>query len=363
MAAPASLPDVHAATARYEQWLGRHLRLRRSDLRVKHARMREGVFLFMRSTYYRWAEQWLRHGAEVGRAPEVLAVGDLHLENFGTWRDAEGRLIWGVNDFDEAARLPYTSDLVRLAANALLAIREHQLRLNEGTAMAALLEGYGASLSAGGRPFVLADEHRALRAIALDRLKDPKKFWSRLEGLRRRRAALPAGLPEVISRMLPAPNLACRYYDRVAGLGSLGRERLVAITEWEGGKVAREAKALAPPASLWASGRKGGAILYQAVLDRAVRCADPFVTARRGWIVRRLAPDCCRIELAELPDQRDEGRLLYDMGWETANIHLASGKPGALRRHLAGRRGGWLEQAADRMADLVVQDWKAWRAG
>jgi len=36
----------------------------------------------------------------------VLAVGDLHVENFGTWRDAEGRLIWGVNDFDEAWRLP-----------------------------------------------------------------------------------------------------------------------------------------------------------------------------------------------------------------------------------------------------------------
>jgi len=32
----------------------------------------------------------------------VLAVGDLHVENFGTWRDAEGRLIWGVNDFDES---------------------------------------------------------------------------------------------------------------------------------------------------------------------------------------------------------------------------------------------------------------------
>ena len=26
------------------------------------------------------------------RAPPVLAVGDLHVENFGTWRDAEGRL-------------------------------------------------------------------------------------------------------------------------------------------------------------------------------------------------------------------------------------------------------------------------------
>ena len=28
-------------------------------------------------------------------APQVLSVGDLHLENFGTWRDADGRLVWG----------------------------------------------------------------------------------------------------------------------------------------------------------------------------------------------------------------------------------------------------------------------------
>jgi hypothetical protein len=363
MAAPATLPDIHASTARYEQWLGRHLRLVRGDLQLKHERMREGLFLFMRATYYRWAEQWLRLGDRLHLAPEVLAVGDLHLENFGTWRDAEGRLIWGVNDFDEAARLPYTSDLVRLAANALLAIRERHLRLSESDAMAALLEGYDASLAGGGRPFVLADEHRALRVIAVDRLKDPKRFWNGLEGLRRRRAPLPAGVGTVISRMLPAPGLKRVYYDRVAGLGSLGRERVVAIAEWEGGKVAREAKALAPSAALWAAGKRGGTILYQAVLDRAVRCADPFVMARSGWIVRRLAPDCSRIELADLPHERDETRLLYDMGWETANIHLAGGRAGVLRRHLAGRPRGWLERAADDMADMVVHDWKAWRDG
>ena len=25
------------------------------------------------------------------RGPEVVAVGDIHVENFGTWRDLEGR--------------------------------------------------------------------------------------------------------------------------------------------------------------------------------------------------------------------------------------------------------------------------------
>ena len=50
-------------------------------------------------------------------APQILWVGDLHLENCGTWRDVDGRLVWGVNDFDEAAVMPYVFDLVRLAAS------------------------------------------------------------------------------------------------------------------------------------------------------------------------------------------------------------------------------------------------------
>ena len=57
----------------------------------------------------------------VGFCTESLAIGDLHVENFGTWRDKEGRLIWGVDDFDEAYSLPYTHDLVRLAASAEIA--------------------------------------------------------------------------------------------------------------------------------------------------------------------------------------------------------------------------------------------------
>ena len=112
---------------------------------------------------------------------------------------------------------------------------------------------------------------------------------------------------------------------RIAGLGSLGRERYLAIADFRGGSVAREAKALAPSACLWAEREKGTApILYQEIMDRAVRSRDPFVRFERRWIVRRLAPDCSRIELSALPRERDELRLLHAMGAETANIHLGT---------------------------------------
>src|SRR5207253_4765315 len=106
---------------KYERWLRKHCRVVEADLKKKHERMRESAFVFLRATVCRWAKRVEGIGADLAKTPPVLSVGDLHLENFGTWRDAEGRLVWGVNDFDEAAVIPYAFDLVRLATSARLA--------------------------------------------------------------------------------------------------------------------------------------------------------------------------------------------------------------------------------------------------
>ncbi len=77
--------------------------------------------------------------------------------------------------------------------------------------------------------------------------------------------------------------------------------------------------------------------------------------------MRRLAPDCSRIELGSLPKSRDELKLLRAMGWETANIHL--GTKEAARRVLADlkkRPGKWLRRAAGPMVKASLDDWKEW---
>ena len=134
--------NFRRATREYEAWLGSHIRLLPADLRLKHQRMREDVFSFMRATYYRWAATFPELCPDLQSAPVVLAVGDLHVENFGTWRDAEGRLVWGINDFDEAARLPSTNDLVRLSTSVIFAIQLSHLRLRVPAALKAVLQGY-----------------------------------------------------------------------------------------------------------------------------------------------------------------------------------------------------------------------------
>src|ERR1051326_9354069 len=125
--------NIVKATRKFEDWLNLHTHIIKDNIKFKHKEMASAAFPFLRATFYRWVQVWPEICDEIAKTPRVIAVGDLHVENFGTWRDAEGRLIWGVNDFDEAAAMPYTNDLVRLATSALLAIEEGKLADRKST--------------------------------------------------------------------------------------------------------------------------------------------------------------------------------------------------------------------------------------
>lgn len=355
--------NIVKATQKFEDWLAHQTRLVEPDITLKHRRMREEVFPFFRATFYRWMQLWPAVCAKLSQAPEVLAVGDLHVENFGTWRDIEGRLIWGINDFDEASELPYTIDLVRLATSAILAIKNKQLSLDARDACRAIADGYKSCLASGGEPFVLAENHGWLREIATGAGRDPVRFWRKMNSLPTVPDSIPYPARKMMQRLMPAPGLPYRVARRVAGLGSLGHLRLVAIADFRGGKIAREVKALAPSAVFWAARKtKSSTIQYQVILDQAVRCPDPFVKLQGRWLVRRLAPYCSRIELDVLPTNRDEQKLLFAMGWETGNIHLGERKSIAgVRKHLHRLKSGWLLSAAKDMVKATERDWRSWR--
>jgi hypothetical protein len=354
--------DIIKATKAYEAWLRGRIPLLEPDLRRKHERMAESAFPFLRATFYRWAQVWPRVCPELAAAPAVLGVGDLHVENFGTWRDREGRLIWGVNDFDEAAPIPYANDLVRLAVSARLAIAENHLASDPSGACDAILAGYREAFERGGAPFVLAEQHRALRDMALSELRDPALFWQKFDQLPTVRAGLPGPVKAALAARLPEGGLPFRVVHRQAGLGSLGRRRFTALAHWRGGWIAREAKELVVSAWHWEKEDRGDErILYRQAIDQAVRVADPFLAVRGRWLLRRLAPDCSRIELGSLPKAKDELKLLHAMGWETANIHLGvRAAAGRVRQDLNRRPAKWLRQASEAMAEATLADWKEW---
>jgi len=355
--------NVVKATARYEYWLAAQSPLVKADLRLKHQQMAAAAFPFLRATFYRWVQLWPEVCPDLSKAPKILAVGDLHVENFGTWRDVEGRLVWGINDFDEACHLAYTNDLVRLAVSAILAIEAGHLAAKPKEACSEILDGYTKSLTELGRPFVLEEGNRWLRSIALAELRDPEHFWQKMDALSSVKGEVSPGAIAGLEHLLPHPELKYRLVRRVAGLGSLGHLRFVAIAEYCGGKIAREAKLLAPSAVYWAYQlAKPEEVLYQAIVERAVRCGDPFLRLHGHWILRRLSPHCSRIELSVLPKDRDECRLLFSMGWEAGNVHVGNtGAVKSIRKDLAKQKANWLYSAASAMADAVKRDWQVWR--
>src|ERR1700721_9007 len=73
------------ATASYEAWMRDCTEVVSSDLRLKHEQMKQDPFLFLRGTFYRWAQQWPSVCAEVCAAPKLLPAGELRVNTFATW--------------------------------------------------------------------------------------------------------------------------------------------------------------------------------------------------------------------------------------------------------------------------------------
>lgn len=359
--------NIRQATSEYEAWLAGQTPepLVQADLAFKHAEMgRADPFPFFRATYYRWAGHWTTAAGELADAPRVLAVGDCHLENFGTWRDADGRLCWGVNDFDEVDDLPWPHDLVRLAASVRVAKRGRAFRVKLGEACEAILAGYRRCLVTAGRPFVLEERHARLRRIAMTADREPKSFWGELLGrLGPATTDLPADAKAALDAVLPTGLRELEYRPRPkAGRGSLGRPRYVAVAKWHGAWVCREVKATAPPATTWAC-KTGSGCRAAEVVERAKRSPDPTFVVGERWVVRRLAPRSSRIDLDHM-EWENLGRVLHAMGAEVANVHLGTPNAAdAILSDLDRRTAGWLADTSRALVDLLEADRQEWRSG
>jgi len=356
-------PTIEAVTASYEAWMRSCAKVLQSDIRSKHDQMRQTPFGFLRGTFYRWAQLWPSVCADLCGAPKVLAVGDLHVNSFGTWRDAEGRLCWGVDDFDEAYPLGYTNDLVRLAASLKIVIDAEGLSIKFKDGCNAILEGYSDSLRACGRPIVLAEREQKLGKLGVDSFKPPSNFWEKLNRLPAVRQPLAKDLKRALEKTLPEPGMEYKVVRRQAGLGSLGQERFVAIAKWQGGYIARETKLMVPSACSWLNENfQKGQPWYEKAIRSAIRSPDPFQLTDGSWLIRRLSPDSNPIDIQTLPRHSDEAMLLTAMGSEAANVHLGTKSQTAnILKDLKKKKRGWLEDAAVRMAKILEKDWKRYR--
>lgn len=345
------IDDVSA----YERWLGTQCKVVRSDIDYKHELMGQSAFRFLRATYFRWAKMAPRFAAGLVDAPVALCVGDAHVENFGTWHDGDGRLVWGVNDFDEASVMPYTLDLVRLLVSATLATSE--LKLEATSAETAILNGYQSGLAAP-RPTLLEQNSKWFRGMFSELQDKSARFFDELEAYTS--VNPPRTVRLALEHSLPPGARPLRFVTRRKGGGSLGRPRFLLIAEWRGGYVTREAKTLVPSAWDWAQGRSIPSRYIESAAG-PYRSPDASMHQAAGYLIRRIAPDSRKLDLADVSQDGQGKELLFAMAADLAAVHAGSGNRARIAADLDKRRSGWLGASAAQAEALVRADYRDWR--
>ena len=226
-------------------------------LAMRYQAMRASPFAFLRATchlYYTRAHE----GAQLPEAPIGWLCGDLHVENFGSFRGANGLAYFDLNDFDEAVQAPGTWDILRLATSIMIwakerhrtaADRRAHSKLAVDAFAAALRDGRARSverLTAEGpvRKLLRQVEERTRRLLLMERTVQRGASGVRRLVLDPARAlAVPRDEREQVTKAVarfgagqPEP----RFFDvvdiarRVAGLGSLGLPRWVVLVAGKG---------------------------------------------------------------------------------------------------------------------------------
>lgn len=225
-------------------------------LHLKYQRMQADAFAFFRGTCHLFYEDWAKNDTTLNNAPGVWVCGDLHLENFGTYKGDNRLVYFDLNDFDEAVLAPCTWDLARLLTSILVGARS--LGVNEPEAIAlchCFINSYTSALSKGQARTVERETAVGMIKDLLTSLKerDRQQFLDqrtketsgkrklkiahkRTQSITKEQKVKVTTLLENWAKEQPNSNFftILDVAQRIAGTGSLGLERYVILVTGKG---------------------------------------------------------------------------------------------------------------------------------
>ncbi len=129
---------------------GRDLEL----LALKYKLIRDNVFSFYRGTCHLFYEDWPAESS-LNHVPQAWICGDLHLENFGSYKGGNRLTYFDLNDCDEGALAPCTWELARFLVSVLVAAESLQLKRKQALALCdVFLQSYIKTLGLGAARWV-----------------------------------------------------------------------------------------------------------------------------------------------------------------------------------------------------------------
>ena len=378
-------------------------------LAIKYRLMRTDPFVLLRGTCHLFYEDWQQKLLAID-APLAWICGDLHLENFGSFKGDNGLVYFDLNDFDEAVLAPAHWELARLMTSILVAAKSLKLSHQDALKLCdVLLNQYAATLTIGKAKWI---ERKTASGMIKD-LLDPLKRRTRKE-LLDSRAPLDHGRRQLLldgTKFLPikrnvkknilslfesfaATQSNPEFYQpldiarRIAGTGSLGIERYAILVKGNGSPDEnylidiKQAKpsALMPylPLKLlkaqphW----KSEAERVVDIQKRAQAVSPGFLEAihfqQQPYVIKRLQPVDDRLKLALWNGKINRlMTVIESMGELVAWSHLrSSGRQGsaiadawiAFGSESANWRKPLINLAID-AADKTVADWGIYAKG
>lgn len=125
-------------------------------LRFKYKYMRENPFRFYRGSCHLFYED-LSKNDTLPKSPTAWICGDLHLENFGSFRSANNQVYFDLNDFDEAVLAPASWEIVRFLTSIFVGFESLNIKKEKAIKMTRLfLKSYSNTLKNGKPDYIEA---------------------------------------------------------------------------------------------------------------------------------------------------------------------------------------------------------------
>lgn len=224
-------------------------------LQLKYKKMKENPFVFLRGSCHLFYEDWPNH-SPLNQAPLSWICGDLHLENFGSYKGNNRLTYFDINDFDESVLAPCTFDVTRFITSLFLAVDEIEFSADPLALATLFLNSYTAALSDGKARWIERDTAEGLVEVLLNEVQDKKraKFLDKKapinnENVRKIEIKQDKTCP-VTSATFNNVKTALRKFAesqenpdffnvidivwRIAGTGSLGLKRYLVLVEGKG---------------------------------------------------------------------------------------------------------------------------------
>ncbi|MDO3643214.1 DUF2252 domain-containing protein [Mucilaginibacter sp. L3T2-6] len=350
-------------------------------VQLKYDAMAENAFRFFRGTCHLFYED-LAAAQPLPLSPLAWICGDLHIENFGSYKGDNKLVYFDLNDFDEAVLAPASYEVVRMATSIFIAFDTLNIDPERALKMAQLyLRTYSATLAKGK---AISIEPRTAKGIVCDFLNAAmkgsyKKLLKKRTVSKKRsimlslederhfkldkklRAELKAHINEWIKTSSDGPYnyKVIGAVFRLAGTGSIGVKRylfLLKSTNTRNKYLLLDMKQARPSSVLpyitvqqlqWES--EAARVIGVQQRMQNVPAALLSNTAFRGesFIIQELQPVKDTIKFKLLKDYRDMYQVIDDMAALTASAQLRSGGmqgSGTIDELMAfGANQGWQE--------------------